>query len=129
MRANTFLKTAKYLESQNCFWCNQFLEKHRATIDHLVPKLFHGKDIQSNVCISCHSCNHDRGQVTEFVHRVLYILPYLIKDTPHKKEEYVHSVKLRYEELRLKLDRWLKRHRQHNIKCGCVDISRIIDRL
>lgn len=52
-----------------CFWCGRRCrvaprcknDPEYATVDHYIPKFFQGRDVESNLRLSCLSCNSLRG--------------------------------------------------------------------
>lgn len=44
-----------------CYYCNVFLSKQEATVDHVVPKSLGGLNHPSNYVISCKPCNDNKG--------------------------------------------------------------------
>ena len=44
-----------------CFWCQRKLLFEEATIDHLWPQSKGGSNQLENLRLTCHSCNHSRG--------------------------------------------------------------------
>lgn len=44
-----------------CFYCKDFLEEHKATMDHQIPKSKGGRNHRSNLVLSCSGCNNAKG--------------------------------------------------------------------
>ena len=53
----------KLAEAQNwrCCYCGKNLEKHEATIEHVVPLRQGGANNWSNMAIACSPCNYRRS--------------------------------------------------------------------
>ncbi len=47
---------------KSCQWCGEsFTKANPATTNHVVPRSKGGSDNWNNLVLSCHTCNHDRG--------------------------------------------------------------------
>lgn len=57
-----------------CHWCYKLLTRNTATIDHLLPLNEGGEDNIENMVLACDKCNHERGTVTEFLHKLKFEL-------------------------------------------------------
>lgn len=49
-----------------CFWCDLYLERKQATVEHLVSKANDGTNQYRNLVISCATCQVERSKLTGF---------------------------------------------------------------
>lgn len=97
---------------RKCFWCRCDVNRCTATIDHLIPLSNDGPDEPCNLVLACSKCNHERGQVTEFIDRVQFECSI---DTITFKR-----VMKRYVELLPLFKKWERHHLRH---CPSVHVN------
>jgi hypothetical protein len=51
-------------EGPFCFYCQQPLEEHQSTIEHLIPKSAGGLNHMSNYALACVPCNQAAGSLS-----------------------------------------------------------------
>jgi len=58
------MRTIEIYEKQGrrCIYCLK--KPDRATWDHIVPLSEGGEDNYENLCIACHKCNHQKGNLS-----------------------------------------------------------------
>ena len=49
-----------------CAYCDKQLDKHSATIDHIVPKHKGGHSTRNNLILACSNCNRAKGSQNVF---------------------------------------------------------------
>ena len=47
-----------------CCWCLKAFPRTYLSREHLLPKAFGGKDVNTNVAVACKGCNCRRGELT-----------------------------------------------------------------
>lgn len=65
-RQHRRLRNRLWRKNPECFWCgvhtiHQINSPLQATLDHVIPISWNGKDAASNIVLSCHKCNQRRG--------------------------------------------------------------------
>lgn len=66
------LRRKLWLRDPYCVWCGfLYLDPHHATIEHLVPRAYGGRNSMENCRLACASCNRKRGSWYE---RALYLI-------------------------------------------------------
>lgn len=125
-------KIREYVISRDgliCCYCNIILIPENVTLDHIVPESKKGTFNSTNLTVSCHDCNHDRGDIPFFdycknfnfseekilKYKILYSSNLKIKVLNIAKEECITND----EEIPL----ILIRKACHILKIKCVDFS------
>lgn len=49
-------------QNSRCYWCSEYVAS--PTIDHLIPKSRGGTSAESNLALTCHSCNTRKSSRT-----------------------------------------------------------------
>lgn len=55
--ANNMLKRLYLLQGGKCFYCQQELAYHTATIEHIIPRSKGGTNTSENLCVCCKAIN------------------------------------------------------------------------
>lgn len=52
-----------------CFYCGEYLEKEKKTVDHIKPVSKGGKDTEENIAVACRRCNTNKSDYSldEFI--------------------------------------------------------------
>ena len=52
------------LQAPQCYYCQQFIDKKQATMDHIVPISRGGTSTKGNVVVCCKDCNTKKRDLT-----------------------------------------------------------------
>jgi 5-methylcytosine-specific restriction endonuclease McrA len=96
-----------------CMYCNSYLSKDTATIDHIKPKFKGGKSTRNNMGACCTRCNANKGSRLVF--------DYYNETHPHYSEERASKIKQWIEQNTLALN--LTSNETKAIPYLCHDVS------
>lgn len=72
-----------------CYYCGEYFEYDRLTLDHIFPRSKGGKDSLGNLVLACYACNREKNDtvisIEEFKNKKQGITPITL--TPEEKEE------------------------------------------
>ena len=106
------LKIARY-----CFWCDCYIDRKTATLDHLIPQALWGTDSPGNIVLSCKECNNIRGIIT---------IKYKTLLKPNNiPEKWIIGVEKHIDKIRMFENKYIKIH-NYTARIHCIEELKLV---
>lgn len=107
LKEKKLIRSYKRNHFHQCAYCGKIIkDKSELTIDHIRPLVKQGTTIQSNLIISCYSCNQDKGERTYKEYK---------DHLKTKKQEIYIDKNIEERHIRLRTDHTMKMKRKSTI--------------